>query len=173
VFAQFQHWSGEAFPLVRSGGLFVAIVGLAMLAGGLRFGWRNAILGVGAAIATAATAITAARLTAPFGAPTLFQIGDLIAAVALEFAALAWVIRRFRRSGERAVTLATLMIVAVHFVLMAPAFGPLIALLGVLAAINAYAGVWFRTLSVRATWIVDGALKVAIGAAMFAQMAPS
>ena len=171
MLTQFQHAYGETFPLVRSGGVFVAIVGLAILAGGLRFGWRNAILGVGAAIATIATAVTAARLTAPFGAPTLFQIGDLIAAVALEVGALAWATRRFRPSGERATTLAILMIVAVHFVLMAPAFGPLVALLGALAAINAYAGMRFAALSVRSVWIVDGALKVAVGAAMFAQTA--
>jgi len=166
VLAQLLHAYGEAFPLVRSGGLFVGIVGLAIVAGGLRFGWRNAILGVGAAIATTATAVTAARFAAPFGAPTLFQISDLIAAVALEGAALAWAIPRFRPGGERAITLAILMIVAVHFVLMAPAFGPLVALLGVLAAINAYAGMRFGALSLRAIWVADGALKVAIGAAM-------
>jgi hypothetical protein len=130
VLAQFQHAYGEAFPLVRHGGVFVAIVGLAMLAGGLRFGWRNAILGVGAAIATSATAITAARLTAPFGAPTLFQIGDLIAAVALEVAALAWAIRRFRPSGERATTLA-IDDRRRPFRAHGAVFGPLIALLGV------------------------------------------
>jgi hypothetical protein len=173
VLAQFQRAYGETFPLVRSGGFFVAIVGLAILAGGLRFGWRNAILGVGAAIATIVTAVTAARFAAPFGAPTLFQIGDLIAAVAFEVAALAWAIRRFRPAGERATALAILMIVAIHFVLMAPAFGPLIALLGVLAAINVYMGMRLGALSLRTIWIVDGALKLAIGAAMFAQTAQS
>jgi hypothetical protein len=60
------------------------------------------------------------------------------------------------------------MIVAVHFVLMAPAFGQLIALLGVLTAINAYAGMRFGALSLHTVWVADGALKMAIGGAMLA-----
>jgi hypothetical protein len=157
----------DLFPLIRGGGLFLAIVGVAILMGALQFRWRNLLLGAGAALAAAVTTATAAYLAAPYGAPTYLQIGSLIVAVLLEIGALIWAIRRFAPQGPRAVTIAVLAIVGAHFVLMAPAFGPLIALLGAITVANALAGVRFTTYSLRALWAADGALKLGFGAAMF------
>ena len=145
----------------------MVIVGGAILLGALQFRWRNALLGAGAALATAATIITATRLGAPYGPPTRLQIGALIVAVLLEVVALSWVMRRFSPRGERALTIAVLSVVGAHFVVMAPAFGPLVVLLGLLTVANALAGVYFRTYSLRTLWAVDGFLKMSLGAAMF------
>lgn len=157
----------DLFPLIRGGGLFLAIVGGAILLGGFQFKWRNPLLGAGAAIATAATIATAAQLAAPYGSPTTLQVGSLLVAVAIEVVVLAWAIRRFAAKGERVVTIAVLTVVGAHFVLMAPAFGPLIVLLGVATVCNALAGVGLPGYSLQALWAVDGLLKLGFGAAMF------
>jgi hypothetical protein len=157
----------DLFPLIRAGGLFLMIVGAAILAGAFQFKWRNALLGVGALIATTATIVTTARLAAPFGIPTTVQIASLIVAVLLEGVALAWAIRRFSPRGERAMTIAVLAVVGAHFVLMAPAFGPLIVLLAVLTVSNALAGARFLNYPLQTLWAVDGFFKFALGLAMF------
>lgn len=157
----------ELFPLIRSGGLFLAIVGGAILLGAFQFKWRYPLVGAGAAIATAATVAAAAQLAAPYGAPTALQVGSLFVAVALEVVALLWAIRHFAPKGERLVTIAVLTVVGAHFVLMAPAFGPLIVLLGAVTVCNALAGVRLPRYSLRALWAVDGLVKLGFGAAMF------
>lgn len=142
--------------------------------GALKFGWRNFFVAGGAFSATAATVFLATSLTAPFGAPTTFQIGSLFVAVVAEMAALAWVVRGFARQGERPVTIAILVVVGLHFVLMAPAFGPLVAVLGVLAAANATLGSIFPRYPLPALWLADGALKLGFGATMLqGQILPS
>lgn len=156
----------DLFPLIRAGGLFLTIVGAAILAGSLQFRWRSPLLGAGAAIATAATIAMAAQLTAPHGAPTPLQLASLVVAVLLESAALVWAIRRFAPSGERTLTIAVLIVVGAHFVLMAPAFGPLIVLLAILTIANALAGLRFQSYPLPRLWVLDGALKLAFGAAM-------
>jgi hypothetical protein len=156
----------DLFPLIRGGGIFLVIVGAAILLGALQFRWRNPLLGVGAALATVATIFTAARLSAPYGAPTKLQIGSLVVAVLLEVIVLIWAIQRFSPKGERATTIAVLAVVGAHFFLMAPAFGPLIGLLGILTVSNALAGARFRTYSLRTLWAADGCMKFALGAAM-------
>jgi hypothetical protein len=112
----------DLFPLVRGGGLFLMIVGIAVVLGALRFRSRNLRLGIGAAIAAAATTVLAAPLAAPYGAPTQFQIGSLLVAVALEIVLVIWAMRRYAPRGERAAIVAVLIVVGAHFMLMAPAF---------------------------------------------------
>jgi hypothetical protein len=133
----------DAFPLIQGGGVFLLIVGAAMLMGALQFKWRNRLLGAGAALATVATIATATHLARPHGAPTMLQVGSLGVAVVLEAIALVWAIRRFAPQGERAATIAVLVVVAVHFVVMTPAFGPLIVALGMLCASNALAALLY------------------------------
>ena len=64
-------------------------------------------------------------------------------------------------------TIAVLAVVGSHFVLMAPAFGPLIGLLGMLTLGNALVGARFQNYSLQIVWAMDGFLKFALGAAMF------
>lgn len=155
------------YPLVRGGGLFVMLMGAGIVLGAIWFRSRNSFLAIGAIVATVAVSLTAARLAAPYGVPTLAQIGWLVAAVVAEVIALALVIPRFARRGERAVLLAILVVVGLHFIPMAPAFGPLAAVLGVLCALNAFAAVRMSQYPLRAVWATDGVLKVILGALMW------
>jgi hypothetical protein len=161
----------DLFPLIQGGGVFLLIVGAAIVIGGLQFKWRNRLLGAGAALATVATIATAPHLATPHGAPTMLQVGSLGAAVLLEVLTLVWAIRRFAPQGQRPVTIAVLLVVGVHFVIMAPAFGPLIIALGILCVSNAVAGLRIRTYSLRTLWAMDGLIKLGVGAAML--LAPS
>lgn len=157
----------ELFPLIRAGGLFLAIVGIAILLGAVQFKWRNLLLGAGAMLATAMTIAGAAHLAAPYGAPTRLQIWSLVVAVLLEMGVSTWAIRHFAPHGSRAVTMAVLAIVGAHFVIMAPAFGPLIVLLSAVTVGNALAGACLPRYSLRMLWAVDGALKLGVGVLMF------
>ena len=91
----------DLFPLIRGGGLFLVIVGAAILLGAFQFRWRYPLLGTGAALAMVATIATAAHLAAPHGVPTKAQVGALVVAALLEAVALVLAIRRFSPQGER------------------------------------------------------------------------
>jgi hypothetical protein len=73
-----------------------------------------------------------------------------------------------RPRGERATLGATLGIVGAHFVVMLPAFGPLIGALGFACILNAV-GFWLL-FAYRAgfAWFVDGCLKLVLGMVMIA-----
>jgi hypothetical protein len=157
------------YPLAAGGGVFLLIVGMALMLGALRFRSRNVVLASGAALATIVTALVAPSLTARVGVPTMAQIVWLAAAVLAEVVLLAVLIRRVAPRGERAVMLTTLGIVAAHFLPMAPAFGPTMILLGMLCAANVLFAAGVKRYSLRAVWAVDGALKAAIGALLMWQ----
>ncbi len=82
------------FPLAAGGGVFLSIVGAAIVLGALRFRSRNVLLAAGAVLATIFTALVAPTLTARAGVPTIAQIIWLAAAVAAEIVLLAVFIRR-------------------------------------------------------------------------------
>ncbi len=152
------------YPLATSGGVFLCIVGVAIVLGAIRFRSRNTFLAVGGALATIVTALLAPSLTARAGVPTLGPILWLAAAVGAEVVLLAVLIRRAMPHGQRAVVLTIFAIVALHFLPMAPAFGPPMILLGTLCALNVLLARRFTEYSLPAVWAVDGALKLAVGA---------
>jgi hypothetical protein len=160
----------NSYPLAASGGVFLTIAGLAILLGALRFQSRNVVLCVGGALAAVVTALLAPSLTARAGVPTLAQIIWLAAAVIAEIVFLALLIRRVWPRGERTVVLMVLGVVALHFLPMAPAFGPPMVLLAVLCGANVTIAIRSSGYSVRAAWAIDGALKLAIGALMVLQI---
>jgi hypothetical protein len=90
--------------------------------------------------------------------------------VIAEIVFLAVFIRRVWPRGERAVVLTILGIVALHFLPMAPAFGPPLVLLGLLCAANVLLAVRWSDYSLRTIWATDGALKLAIGALLVRQI---
>ena len=98
----------HAYPLVRGGGLFLIIVGMGIIAGGVVPRVRGVALAVLGLIAAVLTALFAHQLAAPFGTPTALQVWSLIGAVVLELALIPLVVRRLRHEGSRAVTLAVL-----------------------------------------------------------------
>jgi hypothetical protein len=157
------------FPMIRAGGLFIFIMGVGVLLGGLWPRRRMAMLIAGGAAATVAIILTANVLTRPLGVPTRIQFWALAAAIVLEMVLIRVVVARYKRAGERPFLLAILWVVGLHFLPMAITFGPLCALLGLFAMANAVMGlrVW-RDISLNRIWIVDGVLKLFFGSLMFA-----
>jgi len=100
--------------------------------------------------------------------PSLLQVTFLALAIVLEIAGFRYLMPIVRLRGERATLSATVGIVGAHFLVMLPAFGPLIGGLGLGCTLNAV-GLW-RIFTYRAglAWFVDGCLKLAFGAAMIA-----
>ena len=158
----------HSFPMVRAGGLFILIMGIGVALGGAFAGLRKALLVVGGAAATVAIIFLADALTRPLGRPTTIQIAALGVAILLEMVLIFVVVRRYKNSGERTFLLAILFVVGIHFIPMAITFGPLCAVLGISAMTNAGIGLWVkREASLKSIWIVDGALKLAVGGLMY------
>ena len=73
------------FPMIRSGGLFVLLIGLGILVGAvLGENYLLAPLIVGACLAFIAQNIFRSRLVKPLGRPTRVQIVTLVGAIVLE-----------------------------------------------------------------------------------------
>jgi hypothetical protein len=157
----------HTYPLVRSGGLFLMIAGLGMIAGAAVPHRRTTVLAVFLLVAALLTAMFAHALSAPFGIPTSLQVGCLVGAVLLGMGLIAMVVRRYRTKGIRTVMLAVLMVVGVHFLPMAVAFGPLLLLLAALVCLNSACGLLTPALSLNLLWFLDGAAKFGVGAAMW------
>ena len=159
------HW----FPMIRAGGLFILLMGVGVLLGGLWPRRRMALLMAGGAAATVAIILTANVLTRPLGMPTQIQFWALVAAIALEMVLIRVVVARYKRDGERPFLLAILFVVGLHFLPMAITFGPLCALLGICAMANAAMALRIsRDISLNRVWIIDGLLKLFFGCLMFA-----
>jgi hypothetical protein len=158
----------HAFPMVRAGGLFIFIMGVGVILGGVFPRQRKWLLSLGGVTATIAIILFAHKLTRPLGLPTNMQVGALYGAMLLEALLIGVVVARYKRAGERTLLLAILVVVGVHFVPMAIAFGPLCAALGVSAVTNAGVGLWVKkNVSLNYYWIIDGALKMGFGGVMF------
>jgi hypothetical protein len=155
------------FPLAPLGGLYIASVGVCLVGGALVPRLRTMSVWLGLGLGIVMVSVFAGRL-APAAAPTMLQLGALVAAIVVEFAAFPLVMPRVRPRGERAVAVATLAIVGAHFFVMLPALGPLVALLGLVCMVNAGALARVPGYGVRAAWGIDGLAKVGFGVAMVA-----
>ena len=83
-----------------------------------------------------------ARVNSPLPSPsTSSRSVSLALAIVLEIAGFRYLMPIMRSRGERALVSATLGIVGAHFLVMLPAFGPLIGGLGLGCMLNA-AGLW-------------------------------
>lgn len=157
----------QAMPLVRSGGVFLITVGAAIVLGAVWEKQRYAILVFGALAGSAALAALAVPLSASYGPPSVVQLYAIGCAVMFEAAAIFVIVPRAARRGQRAMTVAILAIVGAHFLIMTPAFGPLIFALGAAGLLNALGAAVVRAYPVRVLWAVDGVLKAAFGVAMY------
>lgn len=154
----------DAYPLARAGGAFLIIVGAALALGASRMGQRYLLLGIGAAVATAATIVLAT--THPIPRPSNLQLLALATAITFEITAFAVAGRLLARRSERDQTIAVLAIVGAHLLPMAPAFGPLIVALGILCLGNAGLAAAAPSYALPALWFSDGVLKLVGGAAL-------
>lgn len=153
------------WPLASLGGLFVLAMGIAVILGSpfntrrrMLFVWLGFVAGLGAI----AYGVSQLGINPP---PTRFQALSLIVAIVVELAGFTFLMPRLWRKGEREAVAGTLMIVGVHFVVMWPAFGPMMAVLGGACAANG--AVARRTkYPLGLAWFIDGALKLGFGALM-------
>ncbi len=150
----------QAYPLAPLGGLFLVTVGVFILLGAVIRGSRMLLLWTGLALGMVAIFL-GGGFQAGLPPPNMIQVGSLVLAILLEAIAFATVMPRVRPRGEQALLATSLLVVGLHFLVMLPAFGPLIGLLALLCTLNAVAA--FRMPDYRAAWPVDGLLKLAFG----------
>ena len=154
--------------MLRAGGLFILVMGLGVIAGAVFSERRRFLLIVGGIVATVAIVLFAGRLSAPFGRPSQLQVWFLFGSIALEIVLIRLAVAKYRLAGERTLLLAILFVVGLHFLPMAPAFGPLCIALGLVLCAWSALGLWFRpAIPLNAMWAVDGTIKIVFGAAMF------
>ncbi len=155
------------FPMIRSGGLFVLLVGLGIVAGAL-LGENHLLapLVFGACLAFIAQNIFRSRLVKPLGTPTRVQIVALISAIVLEIILTGVVAYAFHFRQSRSFWLWILLVVGSHFLIIALAQGRMLLLLGVLCIVNALIGLWMPHVPLLIFWLIDGILKIIVGAWM-------
>jgi hypothetical protein len=159
--------ASHPYPMIRSGGLFLIMIGTGIILGAIfpEHSWHA--FGISVFVGSVALTLWARSLTAPLGIPTRSQIGTLIIAVIVELIFIYFLPRFFPPKTEHHFRLLILLIVGVHFLIMTPAFGPLITIVGILTIINAGLGLRTGTpIAFFKIWGIDGILKLSVGAIM-------
>jgi hypothetical protein len=162
-----------AYPMAPYAGLFILPVGLCILLGAFTPpNYRTPLVGAGFALGVLAICLLGSHLGHPRANGTRLQLISLAAAITFEVAAFVLVMPRLSDRTGRPALLATLIIVGAHFLIMTPAFGPLIFWLGIACLINAACGWRWRCLCPAWLWGIDGGLKLAF-ATLLLLTAPS
>ena len=153
--------------MVRSGGLFVLLVGLGMLMGAV-LGENHLLLPliVGASLAVIAQGVFRSRLVQPLGRPSRLQVMALISAIALEMILAAVVAYAFHFHQSHRFWLWILLVVGAHLLVIAVAQGRLLFLLGVACVANAIVGLWLPQVPLVISWSIDGVMKIIVGSLM-------
>jgi uncharacterized protein DUF6609 len=152
----------QIYPLAPLGGVFVAVMGVFVLLGSAMPRLRMTFVYVGAGAAILAL-VFSGRLIVGLPSATKLQVGSLIVAIIVEFFAFVILMPRIRMRGQRAVLVSTLAIVGAHFLIMLPALGSLIALVGTLCLANAAAAWRWTDYRAEIAWFIDGLLKLGGG----------
>ena len=153
-----------AYPIARSGGLFLLLIGLTMVAALFARGARPVSLRVfwaGAALAVLSLFLFTHLLSS--GPPTRPQVLALIGAILLQVVGIAAIQPLAHPQTPRDFWLWLLFVVGLHFLPMALAFGPRMAALGLLCMLDALAGLWLRELPLPWFGYMDAALKIGFG----------
>ena len=155
-------------PMTPYAGVFIAAVGLCVIAGAVLPKHRGSLVWIGFALGVMLLVAFGRIFSTGLHTPSFLQVSFLALAIILEIAGFRYLMPIMRPRGERATLTATLGIVGVHFLVMLPAFGPLIGGLGFGCTLNA-AGLWrVSAYRPRFAWFVDGCLKLVFGTAMIA-----
>jgi hypothetical protein len=155
------HYS-QLYPMAPLGGVFVAVMGVFVLLGSAVPRRRMILVYVGAAAAALAL-VFSGRLIVGLPSPTQLQVGSLVVAIIVELVAFVTLMPRIRLHGQRAVLSSTLAIVGAHFLIMLPAFGSVIALVGTLGVANAAAAWRCTDYRTELAWLIDGLIKLGGG----------
>lgn len=156
--------TGDAYPMVRGGGLFLLLFGLGFVAS---IAFRGDALVNGrvflAGVVVALLSLSAAKRLS-YGAPTRVQIVALLSAVVLEVI-LFYALARTLPAGaaERVQWSWVLIIVGIHFLPMALSFGPRMLLLGAACIANGAVALLLPAVPYATVGLIDGGLKCAFG----------
>ena len=158
------------YPLRPCGGAFIALVGMGMVAG-IALRGQSPINGY-CVIAGFALAMLSQFFAKRWstGKPTKRQAFGLIGAIVLEsilFIAFANIYPNLLDQNPVRWWLIALILVGVHFLPMALAFGRPAAILGILCIAIASTGLVLPVLPFAAIALFDGALKIGFGGWMF------
>jgi hypothetical protein len=157
----------DAYPMMRGAGLFVLLVGLGITIGGiLGKKYLVPVLIVGGVLAILSQIVRVRGLTDFAGTPPMSQLYALCGGIAFEGLLIGVVVYLIRDRSSRRFWLWILFVVGLHFIVLAYAQGPPLLLLGVLNMVNAAVGLRMTNVSYLKFWVIDGVLKVAIGAWM-------
>lgn len=150
----------NSYPLVRSGGLFLILIGAGIIVDVFLSG--AFIIGTVCAIVS----LMFAKFLS-FGKPTRIQIIALSLAIILEVVLFIILFNVLPAATSSVRLLWILMIVGIHFLPMAITFGPRFGIAGALCIVNALAGLTFSNAPTELFLIIDGALKVVVGTWLF------
>jgi hypothetical protein len=155
-----------AYPMAPLSGLFLIIVGLCIVLGAARMRWRLPLMFAGFAVALAAIFFRGGPVLQDLAPIKTFQGVVVVVAIVLEIVCIRLTVGRWRQRTDNRLPLVILIVVGLHFVLMYPAMGPLIALIGAAGVVNASVGLIFARTPLRLLWFTDGVIKVAGGAVL-------
>jgi len=155
------------YPMMRGAGLFVLLVGLGITVGGL-LGKKYVVpmLMAGGVLAILSQLVQVKGLTNFGGISTRAQLYVLYIGIIFEAVLIGLVIYFIRDRSSRKFWLWILLVVGIHFMVLAYAQGPPLLLLSILSIANAIVGLRMTKISYLKFWVIDGMLKIAIGAWM-------
>jgi hypothetical protein len=156
------------YPMTPYAGVFIATVGVCVIAGAVLPKHRGNLVWIGFALGSMLLVLFGRTLSTGLHAPGFCQVSFVVLAIVLEIAGFRYLMPIMEPRGERATLTATLGIVGAHFLVMLPAFGPLIGGLGLGCTLNAVALWCISAYRGGFAWFVDGCLKVVFGMAMIA-----
>lgn len=163
-------FQNEPFPMQQGGGSFLACVGTALIFGAFSPRYVFIALGCGVAIGLLSIiSVRIARRRAGGARPSALQVWLLIAAIAVEFVLFAIVFPHVP-DDMRLRWVVALVIVALHFLLMAWTYGPPIVLLGFSGMVWLAAAFWLPAIPLGVVIGIDGALKLFFGLVMMTQI---
>ena len=152
------------YPMARRGGLFLVLIGAALIVA-IALG-RDTLVSYPVFFAGLGLAVSSLFVSRRLsdGRPTRTQLLALAAALVLEAVLFALLLRVLPPdTPERVRWFWVLMIVGVHFLPMAVSFGPLFLLLGGACISNAALGLLLPEVPFGLFGVIDGALKVYVG----------
>jgi hypothetical protein len=160
--------TSQPYPMMRGAGLFVLLVGLGITIGGI-LGKKYVLptLIAGGVLAILSQIVRVKGLTDSVGTPTRAQFYALYGGIAFEAVLIGIVCYLIRDKSSRRFWLWILLVVGIHFAILAYGQGPPLILLSVLSVVNAIVGLRMTNISYLSFWVIDGVLKIAIGAWMF------
>jgi hypothetical protein len=155
------------YPMMRGAGLFVLLVGLGITVGGL-LGKKYVVpmLIAGGVLAIISQIVQVKGFTNFGGIPTRAQLYALYIGLIFEAVLIGLVVYFISDRGSRRFWLWILLVVGIHFMVLAYAQGSPLLLLAVLSIANAIVGLRMTNISYLKFWVIDGMLKIAIGAWM-------